>query len=367
MKICSIILSAGSSSRFKSPIPKQYLYHNNELLVNYSIKKFNQNKQISRILLVINPSIFKNFKKNIFKTKKLSIIKGGKSRAESANKALEYIKKNKKFTHLIIHDAARPFFSAHLLKKTIKLLKNNNCVIPVIKANDTICIDNRVYNRNKIFHIQTPQGFEIKKLLYLLQKQKIKNRTDESTIFFKNNEKVKKINGEISNKKVTSINDLNQNLFYGIGYDIHKMEKNRKLVIGGVKIPFDYGPVGHSDGDSVIHAIIDSLLGAARLGDIGKLFPNTKRYKDVDSVVLLKKVVKILKIKKYFIKNIDLNIIIQKPNLEKHKYKIKKNLSKLCEIEIERINVKAKTTDKIGIIGKNRALATEVISVLQFN
>ena len=367
MKICSIILSAGSSSRFKSPVPKQYFYHNNELLVNYSIKKFNQNKQISHILLVVNPVKFKNFKKNILKTKKLSIIKGGYSRAVSTNKALKYIKKNNKFTHIIIHDAARPFFSAHLLKKIIKLLKNNNCVIPVIKASDTICVDNRIYNRDKIFHIQTPQGFEVKKLLYLLQKQSIKNRTDESTIFFKNNEKIKKINGETSNKKITLINDLNPNLFYGIGYDIHKMEKNRKLIIGGVKIPFNYGPVGHSDGDSVIHAIIDSLLGAARLGDIGKFFPNTKKYKNVDSSILLKKVIKILKIKKYFIKNIDLNIIIQKPNLEKYKHKIKKNLSKLCEIEIEKINVKAKTTDNIGIIGRNKALATEVISVLQFN
>jgi len=367
MKICAIILSAGSSSRFKSSVPKQYFYHNNELLVNYSIKKFNQNNQISHILLVINPPKFKKFKKNIFKCQKLSIIKGGSSRAESVNKALNYIKKNNKFTHTIIHDAARPFFSAHLLKKVVKLLKNHNCVIPVIKANDTICINNRIYDRDKVLNIQTPQGFKFKKLFYLLQKQKIKNRTDESTIFFKNFEKVKKISGETSNKKITLISDLNQNLFYGIGYDIHKMEKNRTLIIGGVKIPFSFGPVGHSDGDSVIHAIIDSLLGAARLGDIGKLFPNTKKYKNVDSSILLKKVIKILKIKKYIIKNIDLNIIIQKPNLEKYKFKIKKNLSKLCEIEINKINVKAKTTDNIGIIGKNRALATEVISVLQFN
>ena len=143
------------------------------------------------------------------------------------------------------------------------------------------------------------------------------------------------------------------------------MSLGYNLYIGGIKIPSKYGAVGHSDGDSLLHALIDSFMGAARLGDIGTLFPNSKKYKGIRSTKLIREIIIKLKMINLKISSIDLNIILQSPNLKNYKEKIKKNISKLCLIKPNKINIKAKTTDKLGIIGKNKALACEVISTLE--
>ena len=365
MKICSIILLAGDSLRFKYLTPKQYFKHNNEILVNYSIKKFNQNKLISNVILVVNPQKFKVFKKHVIKSNKILVVKGGKTRQESTFNALRHLQKIKKYTHVIIHDAARPYFSYQLLKKIIFNLKKNNCVIPAVSSTDTVIFKKKIQNRDKTLLIQTPQGFNYN-LLYNLFKKNKEKITDESSLFYKNKKNVKIIKGEHTNIKINTPIDLFQNISYGIGFDVHKLKKKRKLIIGGITIPFDFGPLGHSDGDSVIHALIDSLLGATGNGDIGMLFPNTPKYKDIKSSILLEKIIKLLKAKNIFIHNIDINIIIQKPNLTKYKNKIKINLARMCKIKPSQINVKAKTTDKLGLIGKNKALACEVIATVKY-
>ena len=157
--------------------------------------------------------------------------------------------------------------------------------------------------------------------------------------------------------------------YHGIGFDIHRLIKGRKLFLGGVKIPFPLGLVGHSDSDPVIHAIIDSLLGACRMGDIGKLFSDkNKKYKNIRSTILLKKVVKIIKSKNFSINNIDINVIAQKPKIKKYSKKMINTISKLCEINPNQINIKGKTTEKLGLIGKEKAIAAEVIaSVIKYD
>ena len=155
----------------------------------------------------------------------------------------------------------------------------------------------------------------------------------------------------------------------GIGFDIHKLVKKRKLYLGGVKIPFDKGLEGHSDADPVLHALIDSLLGACRLGDIGKLFSNKNRkYKNIRSTLLLKKVIELIKSKNFSINNVDINIIAQKPKIKKYSKKMVQTISKLCEINPNQINIKGKTAEKLGLIGKGKAIACEVItSVIKYD
>ncbi|NCU74201.1 MAG: 2-C-methyl-D-erythritol 2,4-cyclodiphosphate synthase, partial [Candidatus Fonsibacter lacus] len=164
-------------------------------------------------------------------------------------------------------------------------------------------------------------------------------------------------------------NDLNnkKEMFYGIGYDIHKLEKKYKLYLGGIYIPYPMGTVGHSDGDPVIHALIDSLLGSKKLGDIGTLFPNNKKFKNKRSTFFLKKVINLIEEKNIKINNIDINIIAEKPNLKKYKKIISKNLAKICNINEKRISVKGKTTDRLGNIGKNKSIACEVITSVTNN
>ena len=151
----------------------------------------------------------------------------------------------------------------------------------------------------------------------------------------------------------------------GIGYDIHRLSENRDLIIGGIKIPYEKGLLGHSDADVLIHAIIDALLGAAALPDIGTLFPDTdEKYKNADSAVLLKQVCKMVREKGYEIGNVDSNIIAQAPKMMPHIPAIKENLSNIMNINIDTISVKAKTKEKLDAVGEKLAIETNAIVIL---
>lgn len=366
MSIAALIVAGGIGKRFQSDTPKQFFNFQNDIIINHSIKKFLKIQKISNIIITIEKKTYSKYKSFIPKNKKIIITNSGKTRALSVLNGLKKAKKLK-ITKILIHDAARPFFSEILINKLIKLLKHYDCIIPAVNPVDTITYKKNIISKKEIFKIQTPQAFDFNKLYTLHTKNHDKYISDESSLFFKNNFKVKIIKGEYLNKKITYKNDLpneTSNNFYGIGYDIHKMVNNRKLIIGGVTIPHNMGPEGHSDGDSLLHALIDSFLGAAKKGDIGTLFPNTAKYKNIKSSLLLKKTISILKKEKLKINSIDLNIILQQPNLKNYKEKIRNNLAKMCKIKKDKINIKAKTTDRLGIIGKNKALACEVISTL---
>ncbi len=152
----------------------------------------------------------------------------------------------------------------------------------------------------------------------------------------------------------------------GSGYDIHKLVSKRKFILGNVEIPYNKGFLAHSDGDVLIHSIIDSLFGAANLGDIGAHFPdNDPKYKNIDSAILLKEAVEIIKNHKYRIINIDSTIICQKPKLRGHIDAIRSKLSEITGISIDRISVKAKTNEGLDSVGKNRAVAVYTVSLLE--
>ncbi|NCU71821.1 MAG: 2-C-methyl-D-erythritol 4-phosphate cytidylyltransferase, partial [Candidatus Fonsibacter lacus] len=277
MNYCAIILAAGKGHRYSKNIPKQYTVFDNELIINYSLKIFSELKPIKKIILVINKPQFKKFKDQVYKNKKITIIEGGKERKDSVFLALKKLK-TKNYKKVLIHDAARPFLKKKLVSKIIKSSIKNDAVIPYIPNTDSIVFKNKILDRKKVLSIQTPQCFSYKKIFSLHKEYKNKEFNDESSLFFLKNFKVKKILGDHNNIKITLKNDLNnkKEMFYGIGYDIHKLEKKYKLYLGGIYIPYPMGTVGHSDGDPVIHALIDSLLGSKKLGDIGTLFPNNK-------------------------------------------------------------------------------------------
>ena len=152
------------------------------------------------------------------------------------------------------------------------------------------------------------------------------------------------------------------NFRIGIGYDLHRLEENRDLIIGGVKIPYEKGLLGHSDADVLVHAIIDALLGALALPDIGTLFPDTDPdFKDADSVELLKKVYSMIKEKGYSVNNIDSNIIAQAPKMMPHIPQMKKNLASALELDIESISIKAKTKEHLDAVGEKRAIEANAV------
>ena len=356
-----IILASGQSKRFNSNKLKQYIIYKNKPLFEHSIEKALTSKLFKKIILVVNnkKQINKKFSKNVV------IIKGGKERSDSSLIGLEYIKKFKP-SNVLIHDAARPDFSLQLLKNLVKSLKKNKAVIPTVNTKDSIKykVKKQLFNlnRNHSFSTQTPQAFRFNDLYNLSIKQKIKIQ-DEATLFIENNLKVKFIKGENSNNKITYKEDINTNkTFIGIGFDIHRLIEGKKLYLGGLKIPFHSGLKGHSDGDVIIHSIIDALLGAMRKKDIGTLFPdNKKKFKNIRSPKMLKLVIEMMNKNEFYINNIDINLICEQPKVSKYRNKIIKSLSKLLNIDSSIINLKGKTVEKLGLIGKEKAIACEVI------
>ena len=356
-----IILASGQSKRFNSSKPKQFITYKNKALFEHSLDKAISSNLFKKVVLVVNDKklIKKKYSKNVL------IIQGGKERSDSSLIALKYIKKFNP-NNILIHDAARPNFTINLLRKLINSLKINKASIPVISSKDSIKykIKNQLFNLNRknSYLTQTPQAFKFNEIYNLSIKQKDKIQ-DEATLFIDNNLKIKFITGERLNNKITFKEDIqNIKTYYGVGFDIHRLVKGKKLFLGGIKIPFHSGLKGHSDGDVILHAVIDALLGAMRKKDIGTFFPDNKdKFKNIRSTNMLKPILEILNNSDFYINNLDINLICEKPKVSKYRDKIIKSLSNLLTLDKKLINLKGKTVEKLGLIGKEEAIACEVI------
>ena len=356
-----VILAAGKSKRFHKNIAKQFYKYKNKEIIDHSIEK-SLNSNLFRKVLVVTNNVNHFRKKNY--SKSINIIKGGRERSDSSLLALKYLKKYKP-KNVFIHDAARPNFSIKLLKNIAKNLNKNKAVVPVISSKDSIKykVKNQIYNlnKNKSFLTQTPQAFKFKELYNLAIKEKNKV-SDEATLFINKNYKIKFIPGENKNNKITFLSDIEiPKTYFGIGFDIHKLIKNKKLYLGGIKIPFHSGLEGHSDGDVILHAIIDAILGATKKKDIGTFFPNNKKFKNIRSPKMLKPIISNLYKSNFSINNIDINLICEQPKVSKYRNRIINSISKLTSLNKNQINLKGKTVEKLGLIGKEKAIACEVI------
>jgi len=363
-----IILASGQSKRFNSSKPKQFIKYKNKALFEHSLDKALESKLFKKIIIVTNDK--KQIKKKY--SKDVLIIKGGKERSDSSLIALKFIKKYKP-NNVLIHDAARPNFTIKLLKNLINSLKKNKASIPVISSKDSIKykVKNQLFNLNRknSYLTQTPQAFKFKDVYNLSIKQKSKIQ-DEATLFIENNLKLNFIKGEILNNKITFKEDLiNPKTYFGIGFDIHRLVKNKKLYLGGIRIPYHSGLKGHSDGDVILHAIIDALLGAMRKKDIGTFFPDNKnKFKNIRSPKILKPIIEILNNNNFYINNLDINLICEQPKVSKHRTKIINSLSNLLNLDKDLINLKGKTVEKLGLIGNEKAIACEtIISLIQYD
>ena len=381
MSFCLILLAAGSSHRFKSKVSKPYQKIGGKSLVEINILKARKFKQIKKIVLVYNTKNINNLKR--LDLKNIKLIKGGKTRKQSTFNALKNLIKLRGISKVLIHDVARPNFSSKLLSSIIKNMKNSRAVVPKINIQDAVKqkIDSSLSeyivgkNRDDLFLTQTPQAFNLKEIYQLHKTNSAKYKDDDISLYMDLN-KIKFINGEKNNFKITDQadfqnlkNNYKSKINVGIGFDVHRLVPKRNLYLAGLKIKSPLGTLGHSDGDPVLHSISDAILGACKMGDIGRMFSDkNKRYKNIRSTILLKKIINKIKEKGYFINNIDINIITQTPKIQKFKNKMLKNISKLCEISTNQINIKGKTTEKLGVVGKEKAIACEVItSVINYD
>ena len=363
-----VILAAGKSKRFHKKISKQFYNYKNKELIDHSIEKSLNSKLFKKIIIVTN--YINRFKRKNY-PKSVSVIKGGKERSDSSLQALKYLRKYNPM-NVFIHDAARPNFSIKLLDNISKNLKKNKAVVPVINSKDSIKYktQNQIFNlkRNNLLLTQTPQAFRYKEL-YNLAINHNRKITDEASLFINQNYKIKFIKGENQNYKITYLDDIKASkTYFGLGFDIHRLIKKKKLYLGGIKIPFHSGLKGHSDGDVILHAITDAILGATRKKDIGTYFPNTKKFKNIRSPKMLKPIIDNLYKSNFSINNLDINLICEQPKVSKYRAKIINSISKLTKLNKNQINLKGKTVEKLGLIGEEKAIACEVIvSITQYD
>ena len=359
-----VLLAAGKSTRFKAKKNKLLSKLNDKTILEHNIEQLKKIGFKKITLVISNNSFLKDIKE-----KGIELIKGGKTRTLSVKNALTKSKITAKY--VFIHDAARILASEKILKKLVKETYKDkyDCIIPFSKCADTVIKNHVNIKREDLKLIKTPQVFLKKKIVQLHVLNKNYQLTDDS-ILMRNNPKEFKIKYLLDNSfnfKVTYKEDLenlslnhNQKQRVGLGYDIHKIQKIEKLSninLGGISIKSNVRIISHSDGDVILHAITDSILGALSLRDIGTYFPNNKINKNRNSKEFLDFSLKKLRNKNFKINNIDLMIVSEIPKINPHYGKMIKSLSKLLQIDKNQITIKATTNEKSGLIGKSEFIA----------
>ena len=372
MKNALILLAGGTGKRLNSKIPKQFLKIGNTNIIEYFL--YNLDPKIFDIIVIAIDEKYKKKYSNSLKSKfhnhNIKFSKSGKTRQISSKNSLVFLKKiNPK--KVLIHDSARPLVSNKMIKKTLKLLDANDSAIPFIESQDyMVSKNNNDLSNDRIFNIQTPQGFKYKKILKAHMLNKTTNARDDSSIIEIYKTKIKMFKGEKYNIKITKKDDLiffkkiQSKIFrHGIGYDIHKINfaSKKKLTLCGLKINHK-SLVGHSDADVGYHAICDSILGSLSLKDIGFYFNNKDpKWKNSNSRIFMEFCRKKLQEKNFKIVNLDINFICESPNINKISYFMKVNISKILKIPTKIISIKATTNEKVSLIGSGKAIAAEAI------
>ena len=371
MVIGCIVLAAGNSSRFDKNKSKIFYKIDGIPIINFTLNNLLSVFNKRSLYITINKKITKKEKKNLQKYTENPLIIGSSTRHKSLINSLNQID-HKKIEHIFVHDAARPNVPLKLMKQIKKNIQTNNydAVVPYIKIEDTVKqIKNKskfkTIDRNKLIATQTPQAFKTTSLQKNINNITSNITDDVQSIENRKLSKIKYILGDKTNLKITTKSDLklfksylNKDIRIGNGFDLHKIKKGKTLKLAGLDIKSNYQLVGHSDGDVILHSLIDAILGTIQKGDIGEYFPSSnKKYKGISSRILINEIINKNKYDMINIINLDITIICQHIRLSKYKNKIKKSVSEILNCDIGKINIKAKTTDNIGIIGKSKAIA----------
>jgi len=364
--ISLILLGAGSSTRFDCAVKKQWLYSGDTPLWLQVAEHFKKSADFTQIIIVSSLQeihLMRNFADYRY-------VEGGDSRQASLTNALAYV--NTKY--VLVSDIARCCVPEDMIKRIIEARHKANCVAPELPIVDTLYMDKSPIDREKIRIIQTPQLSVSKVLKKALEAEVL--FTDESSAISSLGEEVHFVNGSTLAHKLTTVDDLEKILclkapsartLTGFGIDIHAFEDNKIMQLCGVKIDVDYGFKAHSDGDVGIHALIDALLGAAGMGDIGELYPDTDaKYLGADSKKLLQDTVERIRSFGYEIGNIDLSIVAQVPKLLAYKDQMKTILSSILGIRKNYVNIKATTAEKLGFVGRKEGVTAYAVANLNY-
>ena len=310
-----------------------------------------------------------------------ALVSGGAERSASVYRGLQETRADM----VLVHDAVRPFISERLLERVVAATREHGAALPALPVVETIkeVADGWVVGtprRARLWQAQTPQGFDRELLLRAYHAAGTDVvATDDAALVERLGHVVYVVPGEADNRKLTTPEDLawaewrvrareevpTMGLRIGQGYDVHRLEEGRPLILGGVVVPFARGLAGHSDADVLTHAIIDALLGALSAGDIGQLFPDSdEQYKDISSLVLLEQVGTLIAERGARVLHIDAVVAAQQPKLAPHIAAMRQTLSATLGLEVGQVSLKATTTERLGFVGREEGMEAQAVALL---
>lgn len=386
MRVCAIILAGGVGSRIDLGIPKQRIELLGKSLIFRATEAHEAASSITDIIVVARREDMDFVKTELSSFEKIkNIVCGGKSRAESAFNGFKAI--DFKCDYIAVHDGARCLISPDDIDLVVSDAIRYGAATASAKITDTVkCLDengfiNSGLNREKMRAVQTPQVFK-----YSIYEKAISlidafddSITDDNSIVEKIGVKIYPSDTDKNNIKITYKEDLEYaefllkrggrtmcNLRIGHGYDVHRLTEGRPLVIGGVEIPHNLGLLGHSDADVLLHAIIDSIIGALALGDIGCHFPDTdEKYKGISSLALLGCVKELMDKNAAGIVNIDATVVAQKPKMLPYIKKMRENIADVLDCDVGCVNIKATTEEKLGFTGAEEGISAYSVCLIE--
>jgi 2-C-methyl-D-erythritol 4-phosphate cytidylyltransferase/2-C-methyl-D-erythritol 2,4-cyclodiphosphate synthase len=379
-----IIPAAGIGNRFGAKIPKQYLMLGEKTVLETTLSVFLANQQIEKIIIAISPN------DNLWQTlaiannEKIITCIGGVERADSVQACLDKLNELSAQANdwVLVHDAVRPYLTQNKLNQLITKLSDEPVggllAMPVRdtlkKANNEQSME--TISRDNLWAAQTPQMFRYKILFDAMQMCANHHIvcTDEAMAVELLQYQPKFVLGALDNIKITYPEDLQltnrkieytPNLRIGHGYDVHQFTDSKPLVLGGVEIKDNYGLLGHSDADVVLHALCDALLGALALGDIGHFYPDySTENAGRDSKEFLQEIYHKVNQLGFKLLNADITILAQVPKLAPHIEKMRECISNICSVSASQISVKATTTEKLGFVGRKEGIAAHAVVLL---
>ena len=380
MTVGVVIVAAGRGERLGAALSKQFLDLAGRSALQRSVRVFDGHADVSEIVVVLPADMLEKASDVIGPTKvPVRAVAGGRRRQDSVRAGAAALSSTVDL--VLVHDAARPFVDAALVGRVIEGAAAAGAAVPAVQAKDTVKSRDRVTGRvqatlprEDVWLAQTPQGFrrDVFDAAFAGGEQ-APDATDDAALAERAGHAVAIVEGDDRNVKITTRDDLAAARArlagaprVGTGYDLHRLVEGRPLVLAGVDIPADRGPVAHSDGDVVSHSLIDAMFGAAAMGDIGRHFPDSDpRWKDAPGLELIARAMEILKSAGWRATSVDVTVVLERPRIGGHVDRMRAALARALEIDVDNVGLKAKTNEGLDAVGRGEAIAAHAIAVVE--
>ncbi len=381
----AVVVAAGNSARMGTAGSKVLLELQGKPVIYRSLKALSECPEIVEITVVCREEDIPQMRQAVEGiSTALTFVSGGETRQDSVRNGINAL--SSAVEYVLIHDGARPLVTPEVIHRVCVDAMEHGAAVAAVPCKDTCKLGNGFVEstppRERLFSVQTPQAFEKDMYLYAMEEARAQGKayTDDSQLIEAAGGRVWLSVGDYRNIKLTTPEDLliagaflgerrtgeKGNMRIGYGYDVHRLTEGRRLILGGVEIPFEKGLLGHSDADVLVHAVADAVLGAAALGDIGKLFPDTDpRYEGADSLALLQEVCRLLRKNGFTLGNLDCTLIAQRPKVSPYTERMRENIAEACGVEKERISIKATTEEGLGFTGTGEGMAASAVALVE--